>query len=84
MTFLSSCHEVQSELTEYMEGALPFPRRIGIWIHLWFCSVCAGFLRGLKALPGLAKISLAARKEAPETAVRALAQVQAALRTPKF
>ena len=79
MTFLPSCHDVQTELTEYGEGALPLSRRIGIWIHLRFCKVCAGFMRGLRALPGLAKIALGPQEEAPETAFKILAEVQAAL-----
>jgi hypothetical protein len=80
---MPSCHEVQSDLTEYVEGALPFTRRVGIWLHLLLCRVCAGFLRGLKALPGLAKTSLAPPEEAPETAATALEQVQVAIRNPK-
>jgi hypothetical protein len=80
MSFLPSCHEVQTELTEYMEGTLPFTRRAGIWIHLLLCKVCAGFLRGLRALPVLAKAALSAPKETPEAAAKALAQVQAAIR----
>ena len=79
MTFLPSCHEVQSELTEYIEGSLPLTRRIGIWVHLRFCQVCAGFLRGLRALPDLAKRALAPTGVTPETASRTLAEVQAAL-----
>jgi hypothetical protein len=80
MSFLPSCHEVQTELTEYMEGTLPFTRRAGIWIHLLLCRACAGFLRGLRALPVLAKAALAVPKQTPEAAAKALAQVQAALR----
>lgn len=83
MSFMPSCHEVQTDLTEYAEGTLPLTRRLGIWVHLLFCQVCATFRRGLEALPGLAKTSLAAPSSAPETAARALAQVQAALRKPK-
>jgi anti-sigma factor ChrR (cupin superfamily) len=79
MKLLPSCQEVQINLTEYAEGALPFPRRAGIWIHLLFCRVCADVLRGLKALPGLAKRSLAPAEMAPESATKALAEVQAAL-----
>jgi len=80
MNFLPSCHEVQTELTEYMEGTLPFTRRAGIWLHLLLCKVCAGFLRGLRALPVLAKAVLAAPKKTPEAAITTLAKVQAALR----
>lgn len=83
MRLLPSCHEVQTNLTEYAEGALPFHQRIGIWVHLLFCRVCAGFLRGLKALPGVAKKSLAPPEHAPDAAIQALAQVQSALRKTK-
>ena len=83
MKFLPSCHEVQTELTEYAEGALPITRRAGIWVHLLFCRVCAGFLRGLRALPGLAKRSLAPPEAPPEAAARTLADVQAALQNLK-
>jgi len=79
MKFLPSCHEVQTELTEYAEGAPPITRRAGIWVHLLFCRVCAGFLRGLRALPGVAKHSLVPPEVPPEAAMRALADVQAAL-----
>lgn len=58
-------------------------RRIGIWMHLLFCRVCAGFQRGLKALPGVAKQSLAPPQEAPDPAAKALSEVMAALRNPK-
>ncbi|MDR3683475.1 MAG: hypothetical protein P4L11_07090 [Geothrix sp.] len=79
MTFLPSCHDVQTHLTEYAEGSLPFGRRLGIWIHLRLCRACARFLRGMKALPEWAKRVLAPPAEAPEAAARALAEVQAAL-----
>ncbi len=79
MSFLPSCHEVQTELTEYAEGALPFSRRLGIGLHLLLCRVCAGFLRGLRALPGVAKRSLRPPAEAPESAAQVLASVQAAI-----
>ena len=79
MRFLPSCHEVQTELTEYAEGALPFRRRLGIWIHLLLCRVCSGFLRGLRAVSGVAKRSLGASEATPEAASRALAEVQAVL-----
>jgi anti-sigma factor ChrR (cupin superfamily) len=79
MTFLPSCQDVQTHLTEYAEGSLPLSRRLGIWVHLRLCKACARFLRGLKALPGLAKRALAPPKETPGAARTALAEVQAAL-----
>lgn len=84
MTLLPSCKDVQSHLTEYVEGSLPLGRKVGIWIHLLLCRACAGFLRGMKALPGLAKRALAPPGEAPEAAVKALVYVQTILsRRPK-
>ena len=80
MSFMPSCHEVQTHLTDFTEGALPFRQRLGIWMHLLFCRVCAGFLRGLKALPALGKASLAPPQGPPATAEQALADVQAKLR----
>ena len=84
MKLLPTCHEVQTHLTEYAEGSLPLSRRIGIWIHLQLCKACAGFLRGLRALPGVAKRALAPPVETPAAAAKALADVQALLkrRTP--
>ncbi len=82
MMHLPTCREVQTELTEYAEGTLPPARRLGIWIHLLLCRVCAGVLRGLRALPRVAKASLAPPAEAPEAAAEALARVQATLRKP--
>jgi anti-sigma factor ChrR (cupin superfamily) len=79
MTFLPSCRDVQTHLTEYAEGSLPLSRRIGIWIHLRLCQACARLLRGMRALPGLAKRALAPPKETPGAAAMALAEVQAAL-----
>lgn len=44
------------------------------------CHVCPGFLRGLKALRGLAKLILAPPAMDPEAANQVLASVQAAIR----
>ena len=79
MTFLPSCQDVQTHLTEYADGSLPVNRRIGIWIHLRLCKACARFLRGMRALPGLAKRVLAPPEKTPEAAAVALAEVQATL-----
>ncbi|HJW71269.1 MAG TPA: hypothetical protein VJ486_00315 [Geothrix sp.] len=80
MNLLPSCHEVQTHLTEFSEGALPLGQRLGFRVHLLFCRVCAGVLRGLKALPKVARTALAPPPEPPEAAEQALAEVQAKLR----
>ncbi len=73
MTLMPSCHEVQTNLTEYLEGTLPWRRRLGIWLHLLLCRVCAGVLRGLQALPWVGKAALPTPDTAPESAQQALA-----------
>jgi hypothetical protein len=80
MTLLPSCRDVQTELTEYAEGTLPRSRRIGIWLHLFLCKACSGFLRGLSALPGFAKRALAPPEAVPDAAAKTLAEVQAVLK----
>jgi anti-sigma factor ChrR (cupin superfamily) len=82
MKLLPSCHDVQIHLTDYAEGALPWPQRLGIWVHLLLCRVCAAFLRGLEALPGMAKTSLAPPPEPTREAMDVLAQVQSLIRKP--
>jgi anti-sigma factor ChrR (cupin superfamily) len=84
MKFLTSCHDVQTHLTEYLDGTLPWRSRLAIRVHLLLCRVCAGFLRGLKALPGLSKVLLAPPRETPEAAARALEETLAKLRKPKL
>ena len=83
MKLMPTCREVQTHLTDYAEGELSRSQRFGIWFHLLLCRVCAAFKRGLEALPGIAKTSLAPPAETPEAAATTLAQVQAALRKPK-
>lgn len=82
MKLMPSCREVQTQLTEYAEGALPWTERLGIWFHLLLCRVCAGFLRGLRALPGIGKIALAPPPEAPQEAQQALSEVLSRLQKP--
>lgn len=82
MKLMPSCHEVQAQLTEYAEGTLPPTQRLGVWLHLLLCRVCAAFLRGLLALPGLSRRALAPPPEAPAAADRALDEVLSRLRKP--
>ena len=82
MMFMPSCHEVQTDLTEYAEGSLPLSRKVGIWVHSLLCKVCAGFLCGMKALPSIAKRSLTPPEQAPEAAMRAMSEVMTSLRKP--
>ena len=61
-----SCHEVAEEATEYMEGAAPVGRRLGVWAHLRICPNCREYLRQLGRTIGLARRALV---EAPSAEV---------------
>ncbi len=55
MMGLPSCKEVEACMTDYMEGALPFHKRLGIRLHLMMCDLCSGLYRRLDVLSKLAK-----------------------------
>ena len=80
MRLLPSCKEVQTLATEYREGALPFSQRLRIRIHLLFCWACRAFLRGLAALPRIARLATRPEPAAPEAAKVALAAALEAIR----
>ncbi len=35
-----TCREVTSLVTDAAEGALPFRRRVSLWMHLLVCGAC--------------------------------------------
>lgn len=76
MFLMPSCREVKDHLTEYLDGSLPFHRRMGIRLHLMMCRMCDGLRRALEALPGFSKAILdpppEAAPEAKETLDRVL------------
>ena len=65
MKGLPTCQDVQAAMTDYMEGALPFRKRLGIRIHLMMCDLCSGLHQRLLALPRMAKDLLKPPAEPP-------------------
>jgi hypothetical protein len=63
MLGLPSCPEVQDHLTDYLEGSLPFRKRLGIALHLLVCGACRAFRNMLRVLPVFGKGAL----EPPDT-----------------
>lgn len=55
MMGLPSCTEVHACMTDYMEGALPWRKRMGVRIHLMMCKVCSALYDRLRALSNRAK-----------------------------
>ncbi len=55
-----TCHQVAAGATDYMEGAAPPLRRLGVWAHLRICPNCREYLRQLSRSIGLARRALVA------------------------
>ena len=50
---LFSCEHATDRMTDLLEGALPWPKRLAMRAHLLLCAGCRAFLRGLRAVPAL-------------------------------
>jgi anti-sigma factor ChrR (cupin superfamily) len=72
MSLIPSCPEVRANFTEYLEGTLPWHKRLGIRFHLLICDACEALLKGLRALPFLSRNLLEAPAEPAPEAARAL------------
>jgi anti-sigma factor RsiW len=44
-----TCRDVTELTTEYLEGALPLHRRLGLRFHLAYCSFCRRHLAQVRA-----------------------------------
>jgi hypothetical protein len=44
------CREVSKLVSESMERRLPWRQRMGLWMHLAMCRLCAGFARQARLL----------------------------------
>jgi len=72
MNLFASCREVRERLTEYQEGTLSRHDRVAVWLHLVICTACEAFYRGLRALPGVARLLLGPEEPPPAEAGQAL------------
>ena len=72
MKLLITCREARERLTEYQEGTLSRRERAAVWMHLLICSACDAFYRGLRALPGVARLLGAPEQPPPAEAAEAL------------
>ena len=72
MKLMPSCREVRERLTDYSEGALTARERASLWLHLLLCSACTAFYRGLRAVPGVARLLLPPEAPPPPEAAEAL------------
>jgi anti-sigma factor RsiW len=45
---MMSCRELTELITEYLDGALPFGRKLQFQLHLGLCRHCRTYLRQLR------------------------------------
>lgn len=83
MMGLPTCAEVAAAMTDYMEGAIPYRKRLGIRIHMMMCEACSGLHQRLLKLSSLAKDLVTPPAAAPPEAQAAMDQVLLALRKDK-
>jgi putative transcriptional regulator len=79
---LFSCEHATERMTDHLEGALPWRRRLAMWGHLALCRACRAFLHGLREVPLLAREAF--QEPLPESAAghdaaldKALSRIQA-------
>lgn len=45
---MMTCREFVDNVTEYMEGTVPYSDRIGMWLHTLLCDHCRRYLEQMR------------------------------------
>ncbi len=69
---LFNCEHATDRMTEFTEGALPWPTRMALRAHLLLCRACREFLRGLRAVPHVTRVAFQEPVAAPAVGCAAL------------
>lgn len=76
---LLNCEHATARMTDLVEGGLPWPKHLALRTHLILCRGCRDFLRGLRAVPKLAREMLREPEAAPAVGCASLDAVLAKL-----
>lgn len=71
---MKTCEEFADGVTEYLEGRLPLPERLGMWMHRAMCSSCRAYMRQI-ALVREASGRLRPKEEPDEEQLDELVQI---------
>ena len=66
------CKDVAEEASNYLNGDLPLRKRIGLLLHIVFCSCCQNYLQQLKST--IKTVSIIHPHEKVDTDIQALAE----------
>ena len=62
---VKTCHEISRLVSESMDRELSVRERLGLWMHLKMCKLCAGFAEDMRRIRDVIREKLAA-SDAPE------------------
>lgn len=77
---LLNCEHATDRMTDLMEDALPWPKRLALRAHLVMCAGCRAFLKGLRAVPVLSREAFQEPLTAPAEGCASLDAVLSRLR----
>ncbi|MCX4191527.1 hypothetical protein [Methylophaga sp. OBS1] len=66
------CKDVAEEASNYLDGDLPLAKRIGLLLHLMYCSCCRRYLQQLRQT--ISTVSVLRPQEQHQTDTQALAE----------
>lgn len=66
------CKDVAEEASNYLDGDLPWRKRIGLFLHLVICSCCRRYMQQIRQT--IRAVNVLRPQEAHQTDTRALAE----------
>lgn len=69
---MAECKDIAEEASNYLDGDLPFRKRIGLYLHLVYCSCCRNYIQQLRQT--ISTIAVLRPKEKDTTDTSALAK----------
>ncbi|MFU8806352.1 MAG: anti-sigma factor family protein [Bradymonadaceae bacterium] len=50
---MMNCEEVTDQITDYLEGRVPYGKKMGMWLHLMMCVRCRTYLGQIRQVVDL-------------------------------
>ena len=66
------CKDVAEEASNYLDGGLPLGKRVGLFLHLVYCSCCRRYLQQLRQT--ISTVAVLRPQEQHQTDTQALAE----------
>ncbi|MTI64012.1 hypothetical protein [Methylophaga sp.] len=66
------CKDVAEEASNYLDGDLPLGKRVGLFLHLVYCSCCRRYLQQIRQT--ISTVNILRPQEQHDTDTQALAE----------